>query len=469
MELPELAAAAATVLAAGGALPQCVRLGRTRDHAGVSLTGATLGVATEAAWVLFLVHSHIWPAVTMPVLMVIANASLVFWIVRAGADNDSALVAAAGWVLVLVAVIVLGGWTALGFLLGFSYAVQIAPTIYAAYRSELPTGIAPARWVMVLCETALWTFYGFTRHEPSIFIFGIVAGSSAAAILIRWATTRHRLTMRAPNFRRANPHEPACRRSPTLIERGGDAVIARVLVTGDAADPSEDLGDVDRGLGGNDRVDVDPVLGPVEHGLAHDEMFHREYGDLAIGERDHAARRARSVVEGVVREEQIDRCRLPHHAGLAVGADLIGDGGIVGRGAERDERSGDRRELVRRDEDIEVDVDGGARLRVVRERERAAERMRDRRERLVECNDAFGERERSHDETSRGARRTRLRGRCGIASASESTSSKRRACSAKSAACGTSGSARVSSRSRPPPAATSFCNVPTVGSRRSCS
>jgi len=90
------------------------------------------------------VHSHIWPAVTMPVLMVIANASLVFWIVRAGADIDSALVAAAGWVLVLVAVIVLGGWTALGFLLGFSYAVQIAPTIYAAYRSELPTGIARA-------------------------------------------------------------------------------------------------------------------------------------------------------------------------------------------------------------------------------------------------------------------------------------------------------------------------------------
>ena len=48
MGLPELAAVAATVLAATGVLPQCVRLGRTRDPEGVSLTGAMLGVATES-------------------------------------------------------------------------------------------------------------------------------------------------------------------------------------------------------------------------------------------------------------------------------------------------------------------------------------------------------------------------------------------------------------------------------------
>ena len=83
MGLPELAAVAATVLAATGVLPQCVRLGRTRDPAGVSLTGAMLGVATETAWVTFMVHEHIWSAVTLPILMVVANAALVFWIVRA--------------------------------------------------------------------------------------------------------------------------------------------------------------------------------------------------------------------------------------------------------------------------------------------------------------------------------------------------------------------------------------------------
>ena len=129
----------------------------------------------------------------MPVLMVLANASLVFWIVRAGSDAGAAGVTVASWGVVLVAVTVFGGWTALGFLLGFSYAVQITPTLFAAYRSRLPTGIAPARWVMVMCETSLWMFYGYTRHEPSIFIFGIVAWSAAAAMLLRWVSTRRRL------------------------------------------------------------------------------------------------------------------------------------------------------------------------------------------------------------------------------------------------------------------------------------
>ena len=164
------------MLAATGVLPQCVRLGRTRDPEGVSLTGAMLGVATESAWVVFMLESHIWSAVTMPVLMVLANASLVFWIVRVGSDAGAAGVTVASWVVLLVAVAMFGGWTALGFVLGFSYAVQITPTLYAAYRSRVPTGIAPARWAMVMCETSFWMFYGSAApvEHPDL---GVVAWS----------------------------------------------------------------------------------------------------------------------------------------------------------------------------------------------------------------------------------------------------------------------------------------------------
>ena len=95
-----------------------------------------------------------------------------------------------GWALILVGVPMVGGWVTLGIVLGFSYAVQITPTIADAYRSKVPTGIAPARWIMVMCETSLWIFFGVTRREPSILIFGIVAWSSAAAILARWMVTR---------------------------------------------------------------------------------------------------------------------------------------------------------------------------------------------------------------------------------------------------------------------------------------
>ena len=205
MGAPELAAVVATVLAAAGVSPQCVRLARTGDPEGVSLPGAALGVVTEAAWVAFMVEHHIWSAVTMPVLMVLANASLVYWIVRAGCDVRTAFVAVSGWVLVLGAVVGVGGWTTLGFVLGFSYAIQITPTIYSAYRSHVPTGIAPARWLMVMGETSLWMFYGFARHEPSIAIFGIVAWSAAATILLRWTSTHRRVATRTRLCLAADP------------------------------------------------------------------------------------------------------------------------------------------------------------------------------------------------------------------------------------------------------------------------
>jgi hypothetical protein len=51
-------------------------------------------------------------------------------------------------------------------------------------------------------ETSLWMFYGFARHEPSIAMFGIVAWSAAAAILLRWTSTRRRMVTPATPFRR---------------------------------------------------------------------------------------------------------------------------------------------------------------------------------------------------------------------------------------------------------------------------
>ena len=53
----------------------------------------------------------------------------------------------------------LGGWTTLGIILGFPHVLQITPTISDAYRSEVPTGIAPARWVTTRHRVA----YGLPR------------------------------------------------------------------------------------------------------------------------------------------------------------------------------------------------------------------------------------------------------------------------------------------------------------------
>src|SRR4029079_9864411 len=113
-----------------------------------------------------------------------------------------------------------GGWTALGFVLGFSYAIQITPTIYSAYRSHVPTRIAPTRWVMVMGETSLWMFYGFARHEPSIALFGIVAWSAGAPIPLRWEATPRRVATRTRLCLAAGPDHVD---SPASSRRVGSA------------------------------------------------------------------------------------------------------------------------------------------------------------------------------------------------------------------------------------------------------
>src|SRR4029079_15137360 len=113
-----------------------------------------------------------------------------------------------------------GGWTALGFVLGFSYAIQITPTIYSAYRSHVPTRIAPARWLMVMGETSLWMFYGFARHEPSIAIFGIVAWCAAGTITLRWTSTHRHVATRTRLCLAADPHHVD---SPASSRRVGSA------------------------------------------------------------------------------------------------------------------------------------------------------------------------------------------------------------------------------------------------------
>jgi uncharacterized protein with PQ loop repeat len=191
MHLAELAAILATVLGCVGVVPQCLRLAHSGDTRGVSLAGTSLGLITEAAWVMFLVEQHLWSAVALPVLMVVANAALVCCTLRAGASPGAAVLANAAWTLALLAVTGFGGWAALGLVLGGSYAVQMAPTISAAYRSDSPSGVAPARWVIVLCEAMLWTCYGFVRDVPSLVLFGVVAACSSVAILVRCTATAH--------------------------------------------------------------------------------------------------------------------------------------------------------------------------------------------------------------------------------------------------------------------------------------
>ena len=62
---------------------------------------------------------------------------------------------------------------------------------------------------------------------------------------------------------------------------------------------------------GDHGVDVDPVLRPVEHDLAHDEVLGGEHRNGRRRRRARRPRRVGGVVERVVGEEQVDRACRP--------------------------------------------------------------------------------------------------------------------------------------------------------------
>ena len=106
------------------------------------------------------------------------------------------------------------------------------------------------------------------------------------------------------------------------------------------------------------------------------------------------------VVERVVAEEQVDRVAVPPQPDLPVALERVG--GRVAGDAERPELLDHAGRVGHRHEHVEVDVDRGPGLGVVRQRERATERVRDLGERAIDRDDLLGERRRGHADRSRG-------------------------------------------------------------------
>jgi hypothetical protein len=188
-----LAALGATGLAAVGALPQLCRLARTGDTTGVSLAHATLGVGSELGWLAYTSGQSLWSAVPEAVLMVVVNLLLARALVRAGAAPGRPVAAAMLWSSTLIAATALGGWGLLGTILPLAYGVQVAPSVWSAYRAWMPSGVAAATWALILFESVLWGIYGFARRDPALLLFGVIGSCSSAAILVRVVLTRGRV------------------------------------------------------------------------------------------------------------------------------------------------------------------------------------------------------------------------------------------------------------------------------------
>jgi hypothetical protein len=189
IEAAELAGGMATGIGVIGRWPQLRRLLLTRDVAGLSLASATIGASTESGWTYYLVRSELWIGAVASSLLVLINVLVAVITARAGARAGPGLTSAGAWGVALAALAGVGGVPVLGLVLGLSFAVQMAPAVWSAYRTPLPTGLAAGSWLLLCCESALWGVYGLHHTDFALTAFSVVGLSASAAILARMAST----------------------------------------------------------------------------------------------------------------------------------------------------------------------------------------------------------------------------------------------------------------------------------------
>ena len=192
IDIALVAAGVATAMTVVCEWPQLRRLRRTGDVMGVALSTATLSVAGEAGWLIYLSGEKLWSALPESLLSLLVSLVLSIAIRRAGARGMVAIGAAAAWGAALVGARVVGGPTAIAAMLSVTYAVQLVPSVWTAWRAWCPSGVAPGSWTVRLVQSLLWGTYGAGRGDPPLLILGIIGTAASTAVLARLAMTRSR-------------------------------------------------------------------------------------------------------------------------------------------------------------------------------------------------------------------------------------------------------------------------------------
>ena len=198
MDAVAFSAGAATVLAAWQLVPQVVKLRRVALPAGLSPTWALLGISTNVAWVAYRWSQGLWLGLPSP-LIAAGLYIITLWLI-AGSQPDLrwAGVAGVAWFCCIGGAGAIGGWVLVGTVLGLSSGLQAAPSIWAAYRSGRPIGIAPTLWLVGLAQALLWGYYGWANADVAMVLYGVTLSLAALLILGRYAYAHRAARTQAP-------------------------------------------------------------------------------------------------------------------------------------------------------------------------------------------------------------------------------------------------------------------------------
>jgi uncharacterized protein with PQ loop repeat len=202
---------AATAFAVPQFLPQILKFRATRDTAGVSWAWATLTCLNNAAWIAYFALEHYWTAL-VPSSSATALAGTLAIVLSQDRPRLRASVPIAAWAAMLVAAYLILGRAGLGALLTAAFVVQVAPSIWTAYRTEHPTGVSAGTWLLILGELSCWLTFGLHESDPRLIALGLTGVTASALMLarIRRASRQQRTRLtRGAGFTAFRPDSPA--------------------------------------------------------------------------------------------------------------------------------------------------------------------------------------------------------------------------------------------------------------------
>ena len=190
MDAAVLLGAAGTLIGLVRALPQFVRLFRTRDAHGVSLDSAATSSIVSFGWATYGVLTE-----QLPVTLATGSSGVVFAFITVLAlrlgRRPSEFRAAPVWFVVLAVAVAGAGATGLGVLLPVSVLVANGPQLLVAFREADLTGLSAATWSLSSSDGAVWLTYALVTGDRAILVFGILQLTTSAAIVVRrWTWAR---------------------------------------------------------------------------------------------------------------------------------------------------------------------------------------------------------------------------------------------------------------------------------------
>ena len=166
------------------ALPQLVRLLRTKDAHGVSLDTATTSCVVSAAWMTYGILTGqfavgLASGLAGGVYLLIAVFALFF------GRHIREVRAAPYWLAIVTVVTLVFGSSGLGIVLAVGALVANLPQVLVAYRESDLTGLSPSTWALTAADGAVWTLYGVVTGDIPILVNNVFQFSTSAAIVVR--------------------------------------------------------------------------------------------------------------------------------------------------------------------------------------------------------------------------------------------------------------------------------------------